>query len=68
MELGEIFKAVQKAIIDIPLLLVGSGNSVSVGLPGMEELGKHLIDSLHEKYKSDAEWGKFYANINNPCS
>ncbi|WP_293891456.1 SIR2 family protein [Sphaerochaeta sp. UBA5856] len=65
MELGEIFKAVQKAIIDIPLLLVGSGNSVSVGLPGMEELGKHLIDSLHEKYKSDAEWGKFYANINN---
>lgn len=64
MELGEIFKVVQKAITDVPLLLIGSGNSISLGLPGMEELGEYLIYSLHEKYKSDSVWGMFYTNIN----
>ena len=37
MERDDIFRAIQVAVEDTPLLMIGSGSSAPYGLPGMHE-------------------------------
>lgn len=64
MDKNEIFGFIQKAVTNPPLILVGSGGSASHDLPGMRELGEHLIKSLNSKYKNNISWNKFADNLN----
>ena len=64
MNKDDIFKYIQKVVSNPPLILVGSGASASHGLPGMKELGDHLISSLSSKYKYNYSWNKFVENLN----
>lgn len=54
MERDDIFRAIQAAVEDTPLLMIGSGSSAPYGLPGMQELGEHLLKQL------DIQAGHFY--------
>lgn len=63
MERDDIFRAVQNAVEDTPLLMVGSGSSASHGLPGMQELGEHLLKELGSKYSGESSWKAFRENL-----
>lgn len=63
MECGEIFKVIQHAVSDVPLLLIGSGSSAPFGLPGMTELGEYLISKLTPIYETNPSWKQFQKNI-----
>lgn len=63
MELETFFTAVQSIIADTPLFLIGSGCSAALGLPGMAELGDHLISSLDSKYRGVPCWDQFHHNL-----
>lgn len=64
MDKDDIFKFIQKAVSNPPLILVGSGGSAPYGLPSMMDLGNHLINSLNLKYFKRDCWKKFAENIN----
>ena len=53
MEQDDIFRAIQAAVEDTPLLMIGSGSSAPYGLPGMQELGEHLLKQLDSKYSGE---------------
>ena len=63
MDQENIFKAIQKSIINTPLILVGNGASAPHGLPSMRVLGQHLIDQLGAKYHGTPCWDIFEENI-----
>jgi len=63
MERDDIFRAIQAAVVDTPLLMIGSGSSASHGLPGMQELGEHLLKKLDSKYSGDSCWNDFRENL-----
>lgn len=65
MDRNNIFKSIQNAVSDIPLLMIGSGSSAAHGLPGMKELGDHLLTRLNAKYTGIACWDTFQENIKN---
>lgn len=65
MDKDEIFKFIQKAVSDPPLILVGSGGSAPYGLPSMKDLGDHLIRSLDSEYSGNYYWDKFVENLKN---
>lgn len=64
MNQGDIFKTVQKALSDTPMLLIGSGYSSFHELPGMGALAKHLLSELDSKYSADPNWCLFRENLN----
>ena len=43
MERDDIFKAIQSAVEETPLFIIGSGSSAAHHLPGMGLLGNHLL-------------------------
>ena len=49
MNKEEIFEKIQEYTSDIPLLLIGTGASIPVGIPGMAELANYLLDNLKLK-------------------
>ena len=63
MERDAIFKAVQDALREIPLLMIGSGCSAPHGLPGMGTLGDHLLTHLDPEYRGEFCWDSFRENI-----
>lgn len=63
MERDDIFRSVQAAVEDTPLLMIGSGSSAPYGLPGMQELGAHLLKKLDSKYSSERSWKEFRENL-----
>lgn len=63
MDQENIFKAIQKSVINTPLILVGSGASAPHGLPSMNVLGHHLIAQLGGKYHGTPCWDIFEENI-----
>lgn len=63
MELNEIFKRIQKAVEEIPLILIGSGSSAAYGLPTMGTLGDHLLTKLTPLHSGDTNWQAFQKNI-----
>jgi len=63
MERDDIFKAVQSAVEDTPLFIIGSGSSAPHGLPGMGALGNHLLTQLDSKYAGTACWDTFRDNL-----
>lgn len=63
MEVNDIFKSVQKAVEEIPLMLIGSGSSAPYGLPTMGQLGNHLLSNLTSKYYKDSSWMQFESNL-----
>lgn len=65
MERKELFRFVQKSVENVPLLLIGSGSSAPHGLPGMTELGAHLLNRLSTKYAGVPSWNVFHSNIEN---
>lgn len=65
MEREDIFKAVQSAVKDTPLFIIGSGSSAPHGLPRMGVLGEHLLTQLDSKYAGIACWDTFRENLKN---
>lgn len=63
MEVNELFKQIQKAVENPPLILVGSGGSAPYGLPSMWELGNHLKTTLDPKYSGDYSWNSFIDDL-----
>lgn len=63
MDRNNIFKCIQNAVSDIPLLMIGSGSSAAHHLPGMKELGDHLLAQLNTKYTGTGCWDIFQENI-----
>ncbi len=49
----ELFSEVQKIFRATPAVLVGSGFSCAYGLPGMWDLGTHLLENVHSSLKTD---------------
>lgn len=64
MSQEEIFRKIQNAVADVPLMLVGSGSSAAHKLPGMQPLGSHILEELSKKYCEDPSWVQFSENIN----
>lgn len=58
MNKEDIYKIIQEYLSDVPLMLVGTGASIPVGIPGMKELAQYLLDNLEDKYFEDADWIK----------
>lgn len=56
MNKDDIFRTIQEYTTDVPLLLIGTGASIPVGIPGMPELADYLLDNLDSKYSSDKNW------------
>lgn len=56
MNKEDIFRTIQEYITDVPLMLIGTGASIPVGIPGMNELANYLQDKLDSKYSSDTNW------------
>lgn len=65
MERDDIFKAIQSAVEDTPLFIIGSGSSAAHHLPGMGLLGDHLLTQLDPKYTGTACWDTFRENLRN---
>lgn len=63
MERDDVFRAIQTAVEDPPLLMIGSGSSAPYGLPGMQELGEHLLKELDSKYSGEDCWKVFRENL-----
>ena len=49
MDIGKIKKKLQEHFTDGLVTIVGSGLSMDAGLPGMEELGKHLVEVMQKR-------------------
>lgn len=56
MNKDDIFRTIQEYTTDVPLLLIGTGASIPVGIHGMPELANYLLDNLDSKYSSDKNW------------
>lgn len=65
LDKSTIFKAVQDYLNDTPLLLLGTGASIPVGIPGMLSLAEHLRDRLSVKYKTNSNWERFIESLDN---
>lgn len=65
MERDDIFRAIQSAVKDTPLFIIGSGSSAPYGLPGMGLLGDHLLTQLDSKYTGTACWDTFREKLKN---
>lgn len=63
METEEIFIKIQKAVRDVPLILIGTGGTIPYGIPGMKELADFLIKELDAKYNTDEEWKIFATRL-----
>lgn len=63
MDKNQIFSAVQKALTDVPLILIGSGLSASHGLPGMNRLATYLVSELSPLYGGSQPWQQFCDNL-----
>ena len=64
MEKNEIFTKVQKCLENVPVILIGTGGTIPLGIPGMRELSEHLIRKLSDKYKADANWETIVNRLN----
>ena len=64
MDKDKIFSIVQKYLEDVPVILVGTGATIPLGIPGMYDLSKHLIAALNEKYKASSAWEQVVNNLN----
>jgi len=56
MDKNESFTRIQKCLENVPVILIGTGGTIPLGIPGMEDLSKHLISQLDNKYKTDIVW------------
>ena len=56
-ELNKIALQAQKYLENLPVIVLGSGASVSYGLPTMWNLAEYLKDNI--KINADKEWDKF---------
>lgn len=65
MNKEEIFKTIQEYTTDVPLILIGTGASIPVGIPGMAELAQYLLDNLDPKYSSNTNWSEISSKLKN---
>lgn len=65
MNKEEVFEKIQEYTSDIPLLLIGIGASIPVGIPGMAELANYLLDNLKLKYAHDDIWNEIADKLQN---
>ena len=56
MDKGEIFSRIQKMLLDVPMVLLGTGATIPLGIPGMPALSAHLIASIDEKHNTCPSW------------
>lgn len=65
MDKSTTFKMIQDYLNDTPLLLLGTGASIPLGIPGMPLLAEHLRNELSDKYKANTNWEHFVKNLDN---
>ena len=56
MDKDYIYKIFQEICRQVPVVILGSGPSCAAGIPGMEELAKHLLEKLEHNTSDD--WRK----------
>ena len=62
----ELLKRIQSIINELPLLILGSGASVSYGIPSMWQLGEYLKTNINLVQKEDlAQFEEFKKNLEN---
>jgi len=63
MDKNRIFSAVQKCVENVPVMLIGTGATIPLGVPGMPELADHLVSRLCDKYEDDSTWLKIVEKL-----
>jgi hypothetical protein len=63
MDKDSIYKTFQEICRQIPVVILGSGPSCAVGIPGMEALAEHLLNKLHNN--TNIEWKKIRSDLQN---
>lgn len=64
MDKNAIFTKVQKSLENVPVILIGTGGTIPLGIPGMRKLSEHLISALSDKYEADTTWGAIVDKLN----
>jgi len=65
MDKNTIFTRVQKCLETVPVMLIGTGATIPLGIPGMGGLSAHLISTLDDKYKRDTSWNEIKGKLDN---
>ena len=52
----KIFSSIQKHLTDVPVILMGTGVTIPMGILGMWKLAEYFKQSLEEKYSDNAGW------------
>lgn len=55
--------SIQRRLDGCPALLIGSGGSVSYGLPSMQALATEIVNQLESKYHDEDSWKAFVAEL-----
>ena len=59
----KMFTLVQKYLLDVPVILMGTGVTVPMGIPGMWKLSEHLKQSLNHNYGHSDDWKSVVADM-----
>lgn len=65
MERNDIFIKIQKAVENVPLMLLGCGSSAPYGLPGMDKLAERLQNTVGTEFETDESWLQIDENLKN---
>ena len=63
MDRNSIFARVQKCLESVPVILIGTGSTIPLGIPGMDKLSKHLVLSLNDKHESNTTWSSIVSKL-----
>jgi len=66
VDIGQIKKRLQEHFTDGLVTIVGSGLSMACGVPGMNELGEHLLEGMQQRFQGEMpkEWESIAERIN----
>jgi len=62
---NKMFNLIQKYLTDVPVILMGTGVTIPMGIPGMWKLAEHLKQSLEEKYSYNVGWKNVVSDLDN---
>lgn len=63
MDKSSIFAKVQKCLENVPVILIGTGGTIPLGIPGMDRLSEHLVVTLSDKYKTNTTWDSIVSKL-----
>ncbi len=64
MDKDKLYRLVQDYIRNTPMLLIGTGATIPMGIPGMGCLSDYIRSNLSDIYDGKKEWESFVENLN----